>query len=228
MPKTIRWLLVAGAAIVLVLGVTMIPLGAWIRAGIDAARDAGWKGAVLYGLAYVVATVVGVPGLILTLGAGFLYGPVRGVLLISPASVAGATAAFLLARTIARRWVRARISDRPILQALDAAIRERSFSTVLLLRLSPLIPFNLLNYALGLTPVPLGHYVLASFVGMLPATIAFVGLGSLAPSLASLGEDEGPSGVRIALLAVGVVATLAVTIILARTARRELARRGAA
>lgn len=221
-----RWIILIGAVAVLISAGVFLPIAEWSRAGIAAAHDAGWKGAVAYGAAYVLATILGLPALPLTLGAGFLYGPLRGVLLISPASLLGATGAFLISRGLARRRVEAWLAHRPAFQAIDAAARERPFSTVLLLRLSPLLPFNVLNYALGLSPVPLRTYVLASFVGMLPATIAFVWLGSLAPDLAGLSADAGPRGPRLALLVVGVMATLAVTLALGRVARREFARRG--
>lgn len=221
-----RLIVVIGAVAVLVSAGFLLPIAEWSRAGIEAAHDAGWKGAVVYGAAYVVATILGLPALPLTLGAGFLYGPLWGVLLISPASVLGATGAFLVSRRLARERVEAWLAGHAAFKAIDVAAAERPFSTVLLMRLSPVLPFNVLNYALGLSPVPLPTYVLASFLGMLPATIAFVWLGSLAPDLAGLSADAGPRGPRVALLIAGVLATIVVTVVLGRVARREFARRG--
>src|SRR5688500_5561723 len=119
----------------------------------------GLGGAALFGAVYVVAVVAMVPGSILTLAAGCLYGPLWGTALISPASVLGATLAFLLGRSVARRWVEGKLRDRPRFQAVDRAVQGGGFRVVLLLRLSPLLPFNLLNYALGLTGVRLWKYV---------------------------------------------------------------------
>lgn len=193
---------------------------------VGAARDAGPAGALLYAAAYVAATVLFVPGLVLTLGGGFLYGPLWGTLLISPASVAGATAAFLLGRTLLRDRVARRFAGDARFRAIDRAVAENGFRTVLLLRLSPLFPFNVLNYALGLTSVTLRDYVLGSFLGMLPATAVYVWIGSLASSTAELfsGEARAGGGARLALLVAGVAATLVVVALVARRARRELRR----
>ncbi|MGH8982449.1 MAG: TVP38/TMEM64 family protein [Acidimicrobiia bacterium] len=174
-------------------------------------------------VAYVVSTVALLPGSILTLAAGFAYGPVWGLALASPASVTGATCAFLLGRTVLRGWAQRQVERSPRVRAIDAAVEREGFKLVLLLRLSPVFPFNLLNYALSLTRLTLGQYVLASAIGMLPGTALYVYLGSLAPAAAELSSvSHGGSATRTALYVVGLLATVAVVVIATRAARRTL------
>jgi uncharacterized membrane protein YdjX (TVP38/TMEM64 family) len=189
---------------------------AWVQA-------AGPVGVIAYAVAYVVATVFLLPGSILTAGAGLAYGPWLGTLLVSPVSVAAATASFLLGRTVARGWISRRAGADPRFRAIDAAIGQRGFQIVMLLRLSPVLPFSVLNYALGLTGVRLRDYVLGSFVGMLPGTFLYVYLGSLVTNIAALsaGTDAGGSAKRYLFWA-GLVATFVVTVYITRVARRAL------
>ena len=180
-------------------------------------------GAVLFAAAYVPAAVLLVPGSLLTLGAGFVFGVAKGTVIVSLGSTAGAATAFLVGRSIAREWVAGRLAGRPKMAALARAVETEGFKIVLLTRLSPVLPFNLLNYAFGLTAVPFRTYVLASWIGMLPGTIMYVYLGSAASSLAALlsGEQPRSTGQRV-LFVLGLAATVAATIIVTRTARRAL------
>lgn len=189
----------------------------WIRA-------AGAIGVLAYAVIFVAATVLLLPGSILTLAAGFAYGPVWGTLLVSPVSVAAAVVAFLLGRTIARRWIARKVERDPRFASLDRAIGEDGFKIVLLLRLSPVFPFAILNYALGLTTVRLRDYALASFFGMLPATILYVYLGSLVTSATQLAGGETADGGpwQTALYWGGLACALLVTVLLTRIARRAL------
>jgi uncharacterized membrane protein YdjX (TVP38/TMEM64 family) len=211
---------IAGVAVVLWLA----PGRELVEDFAGAARNWGVAGVGLFVAAYVASTVAFIPGSWLTLTAGFLYGPFWGLVVASPASVAGATAAFLLGRTLLRDWAERRIGSSSRARALNTAVAREGFMLVLLLRLSPLFPFNVLNYALSLTEVRLRTYVLASFIGMLPATALYVYLGSLVTVAAQL-----RSGVRSAgttgtwLTVVGIAATLGVVLVGARVARRALA-----
>lgn len=186
-------------------------------------RELGVFGAVLYGLVYVVATVALLPGALLTLGAGFLYGPLWGSLLVIVASVSGASLSFLLARSWLRPWVVRKFSSRATFLALDQRVRAQGWKIVFLLRLSPLVPFAILNYLLGLTSVTFRNYVIASQVGMLPGTLLYCYMGSFMASFGDLGAGATTalSAQRIAFWA-GLAATLAVTIVLTRWARRSL------
>jgi uncharacterized membrane protein YdjX (TVP38/TMEM64 family) len=188
-------------------------------------RETGGAGMAAYVGVYALATVFMVPGSLLTLLAGMVYGLAVGAALVIPASLLGATLAAVLGRTLLRSWVESKVADRPRIRALDRAIGREGFKMVALLRLSPVMPFTLLNYVLGATAVPLGTYVLASAVGMFPGTLAYVYLGSLIPNVTRLiegGASESGSPLRTILLVVGGVATLVLTLWLARVAQRAL------
>lgn len=174
---------------------------------------------------YILVTVLALPAFPLTVAAGSLFGPAAGTMLVSVSSVAGATAAFLVGRTFARGFVEARVGGNPRFAALDRAIGRGGFVVVLLTRLSPLFPFNLLNYAYGVSRVSLPNYVLGSWLGMLPVTAAYVAAGAAAGALA--GVPVGPSGATPMspwLTAIAAVTTVLVTWIVMRLARRELER----
>ena len=223
--KGLLWLLGLMLA-ALAAALYLFPLSEWVLGLINWARSLGTTGLVIYFVFYSLGVVVLFPGSLLTLGAGFLYGPFRGTLLVSPASVLGATLAFLVGRFLARDWVAQRISANPKFTAIDEAIAARGFYIVLLLRLSPVFPFTLLNYSLGLTRVKLREYVIASFIGMLPGTFLYVYLGSLITNASQLlSGHPPPSGVwgQVIFLG-GLVATLLVTWLITHVARRALDR----
>ena len=181
-----------------------------------------WGPVCVIGL-YIVACLLFIPGSLLTLGAGFLFGVVLGTITVSIGSTLGATAAFLVGRTLARGWIEQKVAGNLKFQAIDRAVGSQGFKVVLLTRLSPLFPFNLLNFAFGLTSVSLPRYVLASWIGMLPGTVMYVYLGSAAKSLADLaaGKVEGGWEQRV-LFSVGLVVTVIVTVFVTRIARRAL------
>lgn len=222
--KLVRRMVWSGTVIAaLLLAAFTLPVREWLGhllAWIETNSETAWL--VFVGV-YILACVLLLPGLILTLAAGAIFGLVQGIALVSFASVAGATAAFLIGRTIARDWVRHRAEALPRFRALDRALAQKGFLIVVLTRLSPLFPFNLLNYAYGLTAVRTRDYVLASWLGMLPGTALYVYLGSAAAGLAQIasGDVETGSGGR-ALFVLGLVATVAVAILVARTASRAL------
>lgn len=182
----------------------------------------GAWGQVLFVAIYIVATVLLVPGSALGLGAGALFGVVRGSLLVSLASTLGATCAFLLGRYLARDWVGKKIEGNASFAAIDRAVAAEGWKIVFLTRLSPVFPFTLLNYAFGLTRVSLRDYVLASWIGMMPGTVMYVYLGSVARAGVA---DRQRTPAEWTLYAVGLLATIAVAVIATRIARRALARR---
>ena len=208
---------------ILVAVVYFLPVADWTTALAQGARDTGAIGIVLFVGAYIAATVAFLPGSLLTLAAGFAYGPIWGLAVASPSSIAGATAAFLLGRTLLRDWAARKTSDSARVQAISRAVEQEGFKIVLLLRLSPLIPFNVLNYALSLSRVRVGTYVAASAIGMLPGTALYVYLGSLAPTAAQLATaaERGGAG-RLGLYIAGLVATIVVVVIATRAAKRVL------
>ncbi|MEE8425161.1 MAG: TVP38/TMEM64 family protein [Elusimicrobiota bacterium] len=184
-----------------------------------------WAPAAFIGV-YILATVLFLPGSILTLGAGLLFGVVHGTIYVSVASTLGATAAFLVGRYFARAWVAGRIEGNAKFKAIDEAVAGEGWKIVGLTRLSPVFPFNMLNYAFGLTRVSLRDYFFASWIGMLPGTVLYVYLGSIAGELATLGAGAGQkSPAQWALTVVGLIATVAVTFYITRIARTALDQR---
>lgn len=175
---------------------------------------------------YNVATVLLIPGSLLTLGSGVLFGLVWGSVYVFFAATLGATLAFWLGRTVARDWVSKKISAYPKFAAIDKAVAKEGFKIVFLTRLSPLFPFNILNYAFGITQVSLKDYVLGS-VGMIPGTILYVYIGSLIGSVAQIGMKGAtldPQTQKLQWIAkiVGFIATIAVTVYITRIAKKAL------
>lgn len=215
----IATLLVAG----IVAGLTLLPVKDYLAQFLEQIESVGPWGPVLLAGAYAVACVLFVPGSILTLGAGFLFGVVYGTIAVSVGSVLGATAAFLVGRTLLRGSIEKRITAYPRFQAIDRAVGEQGFKIVLLTRLSPIFPFNLLNYAFGLTNVRLWQYVLASWIGMLPGTVMYVYVGSALKSLADVAAGSPKGGTpQTVFFVVGLVMTVVATVVITRVARRAL------
>jgi uncharacterized membrane protein YdjX (TVP38/TMEM64 family) len=187
------------------------------------AKGKGPTGGVVYALFYIAGTALFFPGLPLTLGAGFLYGAVIGTLVVSPASVAGASLAFLIARYFARDWVTRRLKKYPQAAAIDRAIEKNGFKAVVLLRLQPVLPFNILNYALGLTSIRLRDYMLASWIGMFPATVLYVYLGSVMNDISDLLRGRPNTGMAGRFLLWGGLAAIVVLVWwLGRIAKKAL------
>jgi uncharacterized membrane protein YdjX (TVP38/TMEM64 family) len=201
----------------------LAPWKEWLGAVLIRIQAMGTWGPAGLVVAYVLATVLFIPGWILSVGSGFAFGVVRGTIAVSLGSTIGASAAWLLGRTLARGIIERRVAGNAKFRAIDEAIGEHGFKIVLLLRLSPAFPFNLLNYALGLTRVSFRDYVLASWIGMLPATVMIVYIGSTLRSVADVKSGEAKGGVaQKVLLAVGLAATVAVTVLVTRVARKAL------
>ena len=218
-----KWVAVIAAIVALVVAVRLLPIGRWLGEFQEWVKGMGAAGMVLYGAVYIAAVVLFVPGIVLTLGAGFLFGLGRGIVLVSIASTIAAALAFLVARYFARATVERMAKKDPRFEAIDRAIGKEGWKVVALLRLSPLVPFSLSNYLYGLTSVKFWPYVATSWAAMLPATVLYVYLGAAGRTIGQRGER---SPWEWGLLAVGLAATAAVTVLLTRVARRELAKTG--
>jgi len=178
----------------------------------------GWA-PVVFVLLYIASCVALLPAAILTVGAGAAFGVLKGSILVSIGATLGASAAFLVGRYLARDWVRRKIGHRPTFIAIDKAVAEEGWKIVFLTRLAPVFPFFLLNYAYGLTRVPLWHYVLATWIGILPGSVLFVYIGSLAKAGA-----EGASPMRWVTRGFILVTAIIAMVFLAKIAKRALAR----
>jgi len=188
---------------------------------IDNIQSIGPISILLFILCYVAATVILIPGLILTLGAGAVFGVWKGFLLVSIASTIAASTAFLLGRQLAGKWLLSKIRQNSRMNALKDAIEIEGWKIVILARLSPLIPYTMLNYMFSLTSLRFSHYVIASWLGMIPATLVYVYLGSLG----SLGADREITAIEWILIATGIIATTTGIILISRAASKEMAKR---
>jgi uncharacterized membrane protein YdjX (TVP38/TMEM64 family) len=222
----VRWIVLAAVVVALFAAHHLLPMDEWLRAFQSWVGRQGAWGGVIYGVVYTLAAIAFVPGSLLTIGAGLVFGLLWGTVIVSIASTAAAALAFLIARYVARGRVEALAKRNEKFRAIDQAIRERGWRVVALLRLSPLIPFSVSNYLYGLTPVAFGPYVLASWIAMLPATVLYVWIGAAGKAAADASGGQGKSPLEWALLGAGLVATAVVTVMITRTARRQLAQRG--
>jgi uncharacterized membrane protein YdjX (TVP38/TMEM64 family) len=187
-------------------------------------KGLGFWGPAVFVAGYALAVVAFVPASLMTLAAGAIFGVAAGTLYVFAAATLGSCLAFLVSRYLARAAIERRLAGNPRFAAIDRAIGAEGRKIVLLLRLSPAFPFNLLNYALGLTRVRFADYAIAS-VGMLPGTLLYVYLGRVVGDLAALAggvrPERGPG--QNLLLGVGLLATAVATALITRIARRALA-----
>lgn len=220
----IKWVALTAVVAAVVAAFLLFDVRALLRDGLDAIARLGPWGPVLFALVYIAATVLFLPGSVLTLGAGAVFGVALGSVYVSIASTLGATAAFLVGRYLARDSVAKKIEGNAAFAAIDRAVAAEGWKIVGLTRLSPAFPFSLLNYAFGLTQVSVRDYVLASWIGMMPGTVMYVYVGSLARAAG----DRSRTPAEWTLYGIGLVATIAVTVVVTRLARRALAKRTAA
>jgi len=188
-------------------------------------KNLGSVGIIAFVVIYNLATVLFIPGSLLTLGGGALYGVFWGSVYVVIAATLGATIAFLIGRYYARSWVAKQLQGHSKFQAIDQAVAKEGLKIVLLTRLSPIFPFNLLNYAFGVTCVSLKDYVIGS-MGMIPGSLMYVYLGSLVGDIALLEMSQEMNSqaqtVQWLVKIVGFLATVAVTLYITRIAKKAL------
>ena len=218
--KRLLWI---AAGVVLLAALTagwiVLPIKEWIEAFQDWIKGLGAWGVAAFVVVYIVAVVLLVPASALTLAAGLAFG-VWGFPLVVAAATIGAGLAFLVARYMARDKVKKFVDQRPKLKAVDQAVTEGGWKIVGLLRLSPLVPFNLQNYLFGVTDIGFYPYIATTFLGIIPGSLLYVLLGAL-------GHDNGKGAVwKWAFFAVGILATAITAVIIARKAKAKLAKSG--
>ncbi len=215
-----------GAAAILVLLVLLLPrlpIATWLESLSTWALANPVQGALAYLFACAAAGLLMTPGWVAMTLAGFLFGLGKGFVLAAIGIVTGATAAFLAGRGLMREWVERRIEGNRRLRAIDKALDDKAFTIVVLTRLALLIPFNLLNYMYGLTRVRLGTYVIATGVGMLPAVLLYVYVGTLARDVGQIlaGDGTPPAG-RWWIAGIALAAIITATVVINRAASRVL------
>src|SRR5437868_542706 len=221
MKKYAKWIIVILVFVLLSVLSAILPVKEWIREFIGWVQQLGAIGVVVFIIAYAIATVLFLPGWIFTVSAGLIYGVFGGTLVALTGAVIGASLAFLVARYLLRRNIEEMTKKNPRFAAIDQAIGKNGWKIVGLLRLSPLIPFNLSNYFYGITSVTFGAYVLVSAVGMIPGTLLYAYLGAIGQAGVS-GGATARSNWQYVLLGVGLIATIAVTIFVSRIAKKAL------
>jgi uncharacterized membrane protein YdjX (TVP38/TMEM64 family) len=215
-----RWAWVGAGALGLVALFVLVDIPTVLRNVLAAADRLGAWGPVLFIVAYVIATVLLIPASILTLGAGAVFGVVWGSIYVSIGATLGAACSFLLGRYFARDWVVSLAAKRPVFAAMDRAVAHEGWKIVGLARLSPIFPFTLINYLFGLTSVSFRAYVLASWIGITPATVLYVYAGSLARKGAHfLDRTRAEEWI---FLAVALAASAVITALITRFVRKEL------
>ena len=201
-----------------------LPWAEWLGYFLTWVDSLGIWGPILLAEMYVFCTILFVPGSILTIGAGFAFQSVWiGTIAVSVGSTIGCICAFLFGNTLVRGWVETKVTKYEVFGAIDTAITQKGWLIVLLLRLSPVIPFNLLNYGLGLTKVGLIEYSLCSWLGMLPATVVYVYIGTTLSDLAQIiSGDIDRDPLTISLFCVGLIATIIALVIVTYFAGKQI------
>jgi len=220
-----RVVVLIAIVVALFLAMRFLPVREWLTNFNDWVGQMGVLGIFIFIGVYALATVLLAPGSILTIGAGFAFGLWKGFFAVSGGATLGAALAFLVARFIARAKIQAIAHRNEKFREVDSAIGKQGAKLIFLLRLSPVIPFNLSNYFYGLTGVRFWPYVLASWIGMMPGTFLYVYIGTAgkaAVAAASGGEAMKHGWQYWTVLGVGLAATLAVTIWVTKIARGAL------
>src|SRR5436309_6167855 len=220
-----RLLALIAIVVALFLAMKFLPDREWLTNFNDWVGQMGVAGIFIFIVVYAVATVLLAPGAILTIGAGFAFGLWKAFLAVSAGATLGAALAFLVARFIARDKMQAIAQRNEKFRNINEAIGKQGAKLIFLLRLSPVIPFNLSNYLYGLTSVKFWSYVLASWIGMMPGTFLYVYIGTAgkaAVSAAAGGEAVQRGWQYWTFMTIGLAATIIVTIWVTKIARDAL------
>lgn len=222
-PSNLLKILGVGLLALLLVGAGFVlPIRDWVQSFTDWVQGLGPIGLVAFAVAYVVAVVLILPTWVLTVSAGVAFG-LWGIPLVVVSATVGAALAFLIARSAIRERVRMWSEKKPLLQALDKATSVEGWKVVGLLRLSPAVPFNLQNYAFGATNISFWHFVIATFFGIMPGTALYVYIGTLGRAVA---VSDNLRTSQIVLFSIGLLATVAVIVIITKKAKLMLSQIG--
>ncbi len=203
--------------------VSSLNLQEFLQNALQWINSLGAIGGIVFIGIYIIATLAFLPAALLTLGAGVIFGVTWGSVYVFIGATLGAIAAFLVGRYLAQGWVKEKISSYKKFAIIDKAVSKEGLKIVLLVRLSPLFPFNLLNYAFGITSVSFQDYLIGS-VGMIPGTIMYVYFGSLVGDIALIGSKNQPGNIILhwVIQIMGLIATIAVTVYVTKIAKKAL------
>ncbi len=222
----LKYLLIACLVTCLIIVAKQFNLQDLLYQSVTGVNSLGTLAPVVFIVIYNIATLLFIPGSVLTIKGGCLFGLLWGSIYVLIAAILGATFAFLIGRYLSRDWVCRQIGKHPKFQAIDKAIAKEGLKIVFLTRLSPIFPFNLLNYALGVTQVSLKDYILGS-IGMIPGTIMYVYMGSVVTDIAMINANSQPISQEMQIAkwviqGIGLIATIAVTIYITKIAQKAL------
>ncbi len=212
------WIGVALAFIALTVAWFLLPVDEWLKSFNQWIESLGVWGYVIFAAVYIVATVLLAPGAPLTIAAGLAFSGWAFPLVVLAATI-GAALAFLVARYLVRARVERMTESKPRMKAVDQAVTEDGWKVVILLRLSPMVPFNLQNYFFGVTDIRFWHYVAATFIGIMPGTAIYVYLGAIG---AAAGSGSQGGALKWTFFGIGLIATIVVTVLVTRKAKARL------
>lgn len=221
-----KWIAIGVGLVALSFAISFLPIGEWVQRFATWIRDLGVAGAFIFIGVYALAALLFLPGALFTIAAGLVYGIVAGTAVAIVGATLGAGFAFLAGRYLFRERIKKFAGKNKKFGAIDEAIGKQGWKIVGLLRLSPLIPFNVSNYFYGVTAIGFWPYLLASFVGMLPGTLLYTYLGAIGQAGLS-GGDKGRSPLEWTFLGIGLLVTIGVTIFVSRLAKNALKKTGA-
>ncbi len=224
--RTLKFLIISFLIITLIFLAQYVNIPVILHNSILWVQSLGVFGPIAYIVIYNLATILFIPGSLLTLKGGCLFGLFWGSVYVLTAAIIGAILAFIVGRYLSRDWVSQQMNKHPKFQAIDLAVAKEGWKIVLLTRLCPIFPFNLLNYAFGVTQVSLKDYILGSF-GIIPGTVMYVYMGSLAGDLAMLNAANQPTNPEAqiwqwVMQIIGLIATIAITIYMTKIAQKAL------
>jgi len=219
--KTFPWKWIVPAAVVVAAFAAwfFLPVKDWLETFSQWIEGLGIWGGIVFVAVYAIATLLLAPGALFTLTAGLVFGLAWGFLVVMIGATLGAALAFLIARYLLREKIRQAMHKRPKFQAVDEAVSEGGWKIVLLLRLSPLVPFNLQNYFFGITDIKFWQYIGATFAGIIPGAFLYLYLGAVGGALT--GDSEWGTAQWI-FFGIGLAATIAMAVLVTIKAKKKL------
>ena len=223
--RNLKWLIWFSLGLILVLLAYYVELEQALTSLLQWVDSLGTLGAIAFVAIYIIATTICIPGSIMALAGGALFGKLMGTILVFVSGFLGACCAFGLGRYLLSDWVKKQLEKNSYLKAVNRLVVTEGWKIACLLHLSPIVPFNLLNYVLGTSEITYPNFLLATSVGILPGVILYVFLGSTIGDLTMVmmgKSDSANSTIQWVISAIGILATVALTIYLAKIARQHI------